>query len=287
MVEFGEKVKQLREEKGMTQQTMAEKLYVTRQAVSRWECGARYPDLHTAKKIAQILQVSLDELLSGEELKENIEKEPVLSRQTDNMIQAILYAVAAISYLLLCLFSLYSCLRPNQALANTPAGKITIIIIFADIMRVVSFTGAFIGFVLAVKNKLTARATGFIMFLPYLLAALNFMVTYMDMQIKGNGYIGIEGWVTEFIIPLLLAIYVLLFFERRERRLPYVIIWGICILTGAYLVYTYKNRLSYATDLGFVVTTVTMAGKLGMAALLGYQAYVWDKKKRVACDIGK
>lgn len=50
MVEFGEKVKKLREEKGMTQQTMADQLYVTRQAVSRWECGARFPDLLTAKK---------------------------------------------------------------------------------------------------------------------------------------------------------------------------------------------------------------------------------------------
>lgn len=42
MVEFGEKIKQLREEKGMTQQKLAEKLYVTRQAVSRWECGVSH-----------------------------------------------------------------------------------------------------------------------------------------------------------------------------------------------------------------------------------------------------
>ena len=39
MVEFGEKVKRTREEKGMTQQTLANHLYVTRQTVSRWECG--------------------------------------------------------------------------------------------------------------------------------------------------------------------------------------------------------------------------------------------------------
>ena len=39
MIEFGEKLKQLREEKGMTQQSLGEMLYVTRQAVSRWECG--------------------------------------------------------------------------------------------------------------------------------------------------------------------------------------------------------------------------------------------------------
>lgn len=39
MVEFGEKLKRAREEKGMTQQTLSDALYVTRQAVSRWECG--------------------------------------------------------------------------------------------------------------------------------------------------------------------------------------------------------------------------------------------------------
>ena len=118
MVEFGEKVKKLREEKGMTQQTMADQLYVTRQAVSRWECGARFPDLLTAKKIAQILEVSVDELLSGEELKKSIERDPVLSAPVSNMIQTILYAVASAAYLLMLVFSLYSFYphRPRQEL---------------------------------------------------------------------------------------------------------------------------------------------------------------------------
>lgn len=42
MIEFDEKIKQLREEKGMTQQTMADKLFVTRQSVSRWESGVSH-----------------------------------------------------------------------------------------------------------------------------------------------------------------------------------------------------------------------------------------------------
>lgn len=96
MLEFGEKVKQIREERGMTQQSLAEKLYVTRQAVSRWECGARYPDLLTAKKISAILEVPLDELLSGEELRENVEKEPVLAQPVEAIVQTTLYAIAAI-----------------------------------------------------------------------------------------------------------------------------------------------------------------------------------------------
>ena len=108
MVEFGEKIKQLREEKGMTQQTMAEKLYVTRQAVSRWECGARYPDLFTAKKIAQILEVTIDELVSGEEVEKDIKKEPILASPIENTLQSVLYTVAVIAYLLMCIFSVHS-----------------------------------------------------------------------------------------------------------------------------------------------------------------------------------
>lgn len=42
MVEFGEQLRRAREGKGMTQQSLAEQLYVTRQSVSRWECGVSY-----------------------------------------------------------------------------------------------------------------------------------------------------------------------------------------------------------------------------------------------------
>ena len=66
MEEFGQKLREVRIAKGYTQQTLAEKLYVTRQTVSRWESGNRYPDLETLKKISVELEVSVDELLSME-----------------------------------------------------------------------------------------------------------------------------------------------------------------------------------------------------------------------------
>ena len=66
MEEFGQKLREVRIAKGYTQQTLAEKLYVTRQTVSRWESGNRYPDLETLKKISVELEVSVDELLSIE-----------------------------------------------------------------------------------------------------------------------------------------------------------------------------------------------------------------------------
>lgn len=44
-MEFGEQLRKAREDKGMTQQNLADKIFVTRQSVSRWERGERYPDL--------------------------------------------------------------------------------------------------------------------------------------------------------------------------------------------------------------------------------------------------
>lgn len=288
MVEFGEKIKQIREEKGMTQQTLAEKLYVTRQAVSRWECGARYPDLLTAKKIAKILNVSLDELLSGEELKENIEKEPVLAQPIENVVQTALYTGVAIVYLLMCIFSIYGFLKPkNEAFMNTPAGKISIVTISADIIRIILFITTATGLVLSVKNKLTAKLTGYIMCVPYWLAALSFLATYIDMRIKKNGNIDIFEGATAFIAPLVFAICIILFFHIKERRLPWGIIAGIGILSIAYVAYGYKNRYMNFTDLGFVVATVHAAGRAGMSILLVYQAYVWDKKKKIAYEAWK
>lgn len=63
---FNDNIKKLREEKNLTQQQLADKLYVSRQTVCRWENGSRCPDLLTAKKLALELDVSMDELVSDE-----------------------------------------------------------------------------------------------------------------------------------------------------------------------------------------------------------------------------
>lgn len=280
MVEFGEKVKQVREEQGLTQQSLAERLYVTRQAVSRWECGARYPDLLTAKKLAMTLGVSLDELLSGEALKENVEKEPVLAKPIENMIQTILYAVAAIIYFLLSVFSVYAIWNPNEALLNTPAGDVSLHL--SDIIRVVHFIATLVGLILSMKNKLTASKVGYIMSIPYMMAAISFIADYIEVKIKNNGYMDAFSWLEGFFVPVIFTICILIFFRRKERRVPVGVIIAISIVTILYLLYYYKIRLYYFTDLGFVVTTTHMIGKIGMAVLLGYQAIVWEKKKKFA-----
>ncbi|WP_086349601.1 helix-turn-helix domain-containing protein [Candidatus Enterococcus clewellii] len=67
-MELNEKLKQLRKEKNWTQEQLAERLFVSRTAVSKWESGRGYPNIDSLKSISQLFAVSIDELLSNEEL---------------------------------------------------------------------------------------------------------------------------------------------------------------------------------------------------------------------------
>ena len=66
---LGDNIKRMREEHSLTQQQLADKLYVSRQTVCRWENGSRCPDLIMAKRLAVERDVSLDELRSDEDGK--------------------------------------------------------------------------------------------------------------------------------------------------------------------------------------------------------------------------
>ena len=67
-MEFNQKLQELRKQKGLTQEELAERLYVTRTAVSKWESGRGYPNLDSLKAISRLFNVSIDTLLSGSEL---------------------------------------------------------------------------------------------------------------------------------------------------------------------------------------------------------------------------
>ena len=64
---FGEKLKRLRTDKKLTQDELAEILYVSRTAVSKWESGRGFP-IESLKAISKYFSVTVDDLLSGEEL---------------------------------------------------------------------------------------------------------------------------------------------------------------------------------------------------------------------------
>ena len=67
-MEFNEKLQELRKQKGLTQEELAEILFVSRTAVSKWESGRGMPSIESLKAISKFFAVTLDDLLSSEEL---------------------------------------------------------------------------------------------------------------------------------------------------------------------------------------------------------------------------
>lgn len=62
---IGDKLKQARLNKKMTQEEVADKLYVSRQSISNWENNKTYPDLGNVLALSDLYEISLDELLKG------------------------------------------------------------------------------------------------------------------------------------------------------------------------------------------------------------------------------
>lgn len=74
-MEFNEKLKELRSSRGLTQEELAEVLFVSRTAISKWESGRGYPSIDSLKEISTFFSVTIDELLSGEKLISIAKKE--------------------------------------------------------------------------------------------------------------------------------------------------------------------------------------------------------------------
>ena len=95
-MEFNEKLQELRKNKGLTQEELAEILFVSRTAISKWESGRGYPNIESLKAIAKLFSITVDELLSGEELLNIAEQD---NKQRENHIRDLIFGLLDISAL--------------------------------------------------------------------------------------------------------------------------------------------------------------------------------------------
>ena len=65
-MEFSEKLQMLRKQKGLTQEALANSIYVSRTAISKWESGRGYPSIDSLKALSKFFSIPLDDLLSSE-----------------------------------------------------------------------------------------------------------------------------------------------------------------------------------------------------------------------------
>ena len=74
-MELGEKLQALRKSRGLTQEELAEALYISRTAVSKWESGRGYPSIDSLREIARFFSVTIDELIRPDEILTVAEKD--------------------------------------------------------------------------------------------------------------------------------------------------------------------------------------------------------------------
>lgn len=97
-MEFHEKLQELRKQRGLTQEEVAEALFVSRTAVSKWESGRGYPSIDSLKAISKFFKVSIDELLSGDEVLSIAEED---RKRRDTHIRDMVYGLLDLSVAIL------------------------------------------------------------------------------------------------------------------------------------------------------------------------------------------
>lgn len=98
-MELGQQLKAHRKELGISQDELAEKIFVSRQSISNWENNKTYPDIHTLLLLAETFGVSLDELIKGdvEEMKEEINAQERAGFNRDSVCFTIFGIVTVLS----------------------------------------------------------------------------------------------------------------------------------------------------------------------------------------------
>ena len=97
-MEFNEKLQELRKQRGLTQEELAEKLYVSRTAISKWESGRGYPNIESLKAIAKFFSVTVDELLSTDEILTIAEED---NKQKETHFRDLMYGLLDLSIAML------------------------------------------------------------------------------------------------------------------------------------------------------------------------------------------
>ena len=113
-LEFHEKLQELRKSRNLTQEELAEELYVSRTAISKWESGRGYPSIDSLKTISGFFSILIDELLSADALVSIAEKE---NRSNIQRICDVLFGTVDLIGILLALLPLYSRQMDNSVIA--------------------------------------------------------------------------------------------------------------------------------------------------------------------------
>ena len=258
MAEFGENIRKAREEMGITQQTLADRLYVTRQAVSRWENGSRYPDLLTAKALARALDTTLNDLLNDDDMQTYPEVNPVIEYPLTKRVQTALFAAAFAINLILTMWYFFYNITDIRAfgIGNESVLRITYFSTYIIIISVLLY-----GVVKSIKDTVNPKATACIM---TAIVSVDFVSNvFFELLTDSPAWFGLLNYA---LIDILFIVSVLRFYYSKKLYRPIL----IYVLTGLVAA---LNLASYIHNLISVIGTADLRkfltnGTLKLAAVL-------------------
>ena len=276
MSEFGSKLRILREEKGITQQELADIFYVAAATVSRWESGKRFPDLMTAKKLADYYGVSLDDILDEKEFPEYVRKAPVMETDYEGRIQTALYTLTAAAFIIR-LIGLFLFPEVHDGSIGARMQEILNIIKTAGISALL--TG---GVILSFRTELDQKATGII---------ASFFFACMTLSGLFTAH-GIESILLNAAIPLACLLLTIRFFflEKSDCFVILEVLIILWLLVNVFVCFFVSETYSYAstsfvTKYRFLWSFAQPIGICCLMILLFWQIYTVQRKRKLAGGI--
>ena len=281
MAEFGENIRKAREEMGITQQTLADRLYVTRQAVSRWENGSRYPDLLTAKALARTLDTTLNDLLYDDDMQTYPEVNPVIEYPVHKRVLTALFAVACSVNLILTLWNTFYYLTDARAFRTVYESTLLISrMVFLTLVTVILFYG----FIKSVKDEFTPQAAKRIMLSIVVLNLLGVLFRY---YLSWRNYTALRGSavIAAVAVNVAFIIIVLRFFRAKNpcSPIPVYVFTGLEMLfelidyvLGLIAVIGTAQLRSYLTN-----ETLSTLALLSVEILFIYMTAVLHRKRKL------
>lgn len=280
MAEFGEQLRKAREEKGITQQSLAEKVYVTRQTVSRWEGGERYPDLVTVKKLAQVLGVDAGFLLSDNETQHIVERNPVVEKAAVNNVSLVLFAGIVISYII----------SVVGVIIRIPfiAGSITasdVGVLGGNAVSELLGIGAFVaGFVWILKGAFSPKKVGAVMMAFFASVCLKGLAIFTTGASVSNWFVAILPVVLGLIGFVASYFY---FWKKQPAKVWYLLVMIVSVVGIIQALYTLATTVVFASQYVSAETALNGVLSICIFALFCYQARVLNVRRMMASELAE
>lgn len=203
---FSEKIQKLRNNNGLTQEQLAEKLYISRTAISKWESGKGYPNIDTLKDIAKLFNITIDELLSSDEIINIAEEEKQLNiKKTNNLIFGLLDVIS----ILFIFLPFYAQKKDNfiysVALINTNDLNQNIKVLYIIILSILTFIGLLEILLNFIDNKKIQKIINILSLLIQTIAILIFIISR-------------QTYLTVVVFIILIIKLILLFREISNKK---------------------------------------------------------------------